>query len=105
MPIGQVRVIRPRPGRRQDTFNLAARAKRIHERCGGKVRIFEPITGPNVGTLLQVVETSDWKAYAEYRTKLETDPEYRALLTEIQNNRDPSADIISAEVLEEVSLG
>jgi hypothetical protein len=48
MPIGQVRVIRPRPGRRQDTVNLATRAKRIHERCGGRVRIFEPITGPNV---------------------------------------------------------
>ncbi len=105
MAIGQVRVIRPRPGRRQDAINTATRAKRIHERCGGRVRIFEPTTGPNVGTYLQVVETADWRAYGEYRTKLQADPEYKALMAEIQNNRDPVAEIISAEVLEEVPLG
>ncbi len=38
---------------------------------------FQPITGLNVGSFLQVVETSDRTAYAEYRTKLEADPENR----------------------------
>ncbi len=104
MAIAQVRVIRPRPGRRPDLLNTLARGKRIHERCGGSVRIFESATGPNVGAFLHVVETSDWKAYGEYRTKLEADPEYRALMAEIQNNRDPAAEIVSAEVIEEVSL-
>ncbi|SRR6266851_2642404 len=105
MAIGQVRVIRPRPGRRPDLLGTLARGKKMHERCGGTVRIFEPATGPNVGAFLHVVETADWNAYGEYRTKLEADPEYRALMTEVQNSLDPAADIISAEVIEEVSLG
>ncbi len=105
MAVAQVRVIRPRAGHRQDVLNIGARAKRIHERCGGRVRMFEPATGPNVGAFLNVVETSDWKAYGEYRTKLGADPEYRALMAEVQSNRDPVADIVSAEVIEEVSLG
>ncbi len=38
---------------------------------GGRVRVFEPTTGPSVGACLHIVETSDWKAFGEYRTKLE----------------------------------
>jgi hypothetical protein len=105
MAIGQVRVIRPRPGHRQEILNTLTRTKRIHERCGSKVRLFEPATGPNVGAFLQVVETADWKAYGEYRAKVEADPEFRAVMTEIQNSRDPLADIVSAEVIAEVPLG
>jgi hypothetical protein len=104
MAIAQVRVIRPRPARRQDLLNTLTRTKRLHERCGGKVRLFEPATGPNVGAVLQVIETSDWKAYGDYRTKIQADPDFRAVMAEIQSNRDPVADIVSAEVIEEVSL-
>jgi hypothetical protein len=69
------------------------------------VRVYEPATGPNTGALLHIVETPNWKAYGEYRTKIEADPEFRAFMTEIRNSRDPIADIVSSEVVEEVPLG
>jgi len=105
MAVAQVRVIRPTSGRRQDLLKTLGRGKRIHERCGGSLRIFEPTTGPNVGAFLHVVETANWKAYGEYRAKLGDDPEYRALMAEIQNSRDPAASVVSVEVIEEVSVG
>lgn len=105
MAVAHVRVIRPRAGKLQELMNAFARTKKFHERNGATVRVYEASTGPNTGALLHIVETPNWKAYGEYRTKIEADPEFRAAMTEIRNNRDPLADIVSSEVVEEISIG
>ena len=79
--------------------------KKIHQRCGGSVRLYEPATGSNLGAFVQVIETADWKAFGEYRSKLAADTEFKALMAEIQNNKEPMAELVSVEVVEEIPLG
>lgn len=105
MAIVHVRVVRPRTAKLAELMSAFTRTKKFHERNGATVRLLEPSTGPNVGALIHIVETPNWKAYGEYRTRIEADPEFRAVMTEIRTSRDPLADIVSSELLEEVSLG
>jgi hypothetical protein len=81
-----------------------ARADKIVTRCGGKLRVWNSFYGGEPNTVGAVIETADWKAHGDYHAKLIADPDYQALLAEITSRRDPSADLITTQVLEEVAV-
>jgi NIPSNAP protein len=98
-----IRVWQPHSGRLQDFTARVARAKRIHERLRGKVRVFNSHFGGVPLSVCYIIEHPDWKAFGEFRATVEADAEWLALVAE--NTRDPTADLISSQVLVEVPVG
>jgi len=103
--IASVATWRPRPGRLQDFMAVVVRAKKIHHRLKGTVRVWSSQFGGEPSTVGYVVEFTDWKAYGEFAAKLEADPEWLALVAEWSGNRDPAADLIHNSLVTEVPVG
>jgi hypothetical protein len=105
MAIAAVLLFRPRPGRLSDFMKDVARAGKIVTRCGGEMRVWSSMYGGEPGTVGIVVETADWKAHGDYQAKVLADSEYLAFLAELNSTRDPSADLLGTQVLQEVPVG
>jgi hypothetical protein len=94
-----ISVWRPREGRLQDFATNVAKAKRIQERLGGKVRVWRTDFGGEPYTLVYGVEVGSWSAFGEFGEKMSADPEWQKFWSEAQAN--PSADMIRNSVLSE----
>ncbi|MDP9238220.1 MAG: hypothetical protein M3P30_12635 [Chloroflexota bacterium] len=65
------------PGKNQEFMALAAEAKKIHERLGGKVRIWNAtLAGPDSGNVSYVIEHANIAAYASFSDKMGADAEW-----------------------------
>jgi hypothetical protein len=102
--VASVAVWRPRPGRLQDFMGVVMRAKKIHQRLGGKVRVWNSQFGGEPLSVGYVIETPDWKAFGEFGAKLEADSEWLALVAEWTSAREPAADLIRDQVSVEVPV-
>jgi hypothetical protein len=100
-----VNVWRPRPGRFQDFMAVCTKAKRIHQRLGGKVRVYNAQFGGQPFTTLYTTEHADSNAFGAFGAKLETDAEWLALVNEWLGSREPSADLVDTRVNVEVPVG
>lgn len=68
------------PGRQQEFMALVGEAKRIHERLGGKVRVWNvTLAGPDSNTISYSVEHKDMTAFGSFTDKLAVDAEWLAL--------------------------
>ncbi len=103
--IASVAVWRPRPGRLQDFMGVVVRAKKIHERLRGKVRVWNSQFGGEPLSVGYVIEHPDWKTFGEFGAKLEADPEWLALVAEWGSMREPPAELIRDQVSVEVPVG
>ena len=100
-----VSVWRARPGRFQDFLAVCTRAKKIHQRLGGKVRVFNSQFGGTPSATLYTIEHADSNAFGSFGAKLEADGEWLALVNEWLGNREPPADLIETRVSVEVPVG
>ena len=100
-----VNVWRPRAGRLQDFMAVVTKARKIHHRLGAKVRVFNAQFGGQPFTTLYTTEHVDSNAFGAFGGKLDTDPEWLALLNEWLNNREPPADLVETRVNVEVPVG
>ena len=105
MAIANMNVWKPRPGRLQDFMAVVAKAKRIHERLGGRVRVWNAQFGGEPFTTGYVIEHTDWKKFGEFSAKLETDGDWLALVAEWTGQRDVPADLIQSGVFVEAPVG
>jgi len=81
MAVATVTAWRPEPGKREELIQLFKNAKVIHERHGGRVRMWAAgMSGPNVGTLTYVIEHDDMAALARFGEKLATDADWQAMV-------------------------
>ena len=103
--VASVAVWRPRPGRLQDFIAVVVRAKKIHERLRGRVRVWNSQFGGEPASVGYVIETADWKAFGEFAAKLEADSEWLALVAEWTSMRDPIADLVRNQVSVELPVG
>jgi hypothetical protein len=94
-----VSIWRPRDGKLQDFATKCAQAKKIQERLGGKVRIWQNNFGGQPLSFVYVVEVGSWKAFGEFGEKISTDPEWQKFWTGAQ--ADPSADQLQSSVISE----
>lgn len=92
----QVFTYRPRPGQHSQFMKNVAKGSKIVNRDGGKLRLWNTTAGGEPGTILLGIENSNYKSFGEYANKLETDPEWRAFVAELQGEREPAADLISS---------
>jgi hypothetical protein len=103
--VASVATWRPRPGRLQDFMAVVARAKKIHQRLKGTVRVWNTQFGGEPFSVAYVIEVPDWKAHGEFGARLEADPEWMALVAEWSTNRDPIADLVQNAVFVELPVG
>jgi len=92
-------------GRRAQFIKEAGEAKPMHERLGGRVRMYAATAaGANTGMLTYVVEFDDMADYAAWVQKAQTDQPWQALLARTLGSADPSAKAASQSLLVEVPL-
>jgi hypothetical protein len=90
--VSQVTFLKPQPGRLEALMRDIAKASQIIKRAGGNVRAWNEVSGPNAGTIAIVVEHSDWKNFADYMTKLDSDRDWQAFMAEIISAKSPNAE-------------
>ena len=103
MAVAQVFQFRIRPGRNQEFNAQVAEAKKIQERLGGRVRVWQATAaGPNTGLVSYVVEHQNLAAFAGFSDKLQADSEWQAFVAKVFT-ADPSGNIISAVLANEMT--
>lgn len=98
MAIAAVVSFRPRDGRLGEQLETLKAVKRLVERAGGTFRIHRQVFGAQANTLIAVSEYKDWNGLA----KLRSDPEFVQLVDRIRSAPNPAADLIGADVYEEL---
>jgi hypothetical protein len=97
--IAQVATWRPRDGHLQEFMANVATAKKIHERLGAKVRVWQSLFGGQAMSVGYVVEHAGWEAFGKFGAKLEADAEWQNFWGKAIAN--PTADLIQNSVLTE----
>ncbi len=99
--IAQVAMWRPRDGKLADFFAKVATAKKIHERLGGKVRVWQTAIGGQPMTITYVMEHASWVEFGKFGEKLEKDTEWQSFWTDAIGH--PTGDLIQSSVVTEAS--
>lgn len=103
MAVTSVTIWRSNPGRRAAHMVLTAKAKAIHERLGGKVRVQTVVVGGASGQqIVYSVEFADMAAYAAWSAKAGADAEHVAFWTEAFAEPNPVATFVSNALLTDV---
>jgi hypothetical protein len=100
MAIAQVATWRPRPGRFEHFIKVCNDARKIHQRLGAQVRIWQVQLGSNAGTVTYVIQHADGGAYGQFIDKLNGDGEWQQLVASFQ--KDPPAEPEQSSLLQEL---
>jgi len=76
-----------------------AAAKKIYERLGAKIRVWQSAIGGQPMTLTYVGEHSGWEAFGLFHSKLQADPEWQKLGAKALEN--PTADLVQNSLVAE----
>jgi hypothetical protein len=98
--IATVSTWRPRDGKLQDFVARVATAKKIHERLGAKVRVWQTAFGGQPLTVGYVIEHAGWEAFGKFGQKLEADSEWQQFWTDALSH--PAADLLQNSVVTEI---
>ena len=89
-------------GKNQEFLSQVAEGRKIHERVGGKVRVWQAtLTGESTGNIAYIIEHNDISAYADFTQKLQGDAEWQAFVAKITDN--PTATILSQGMANEIT--
>ena len=97
--VAMVSIWRPRDGQLQNFATNVARAKRIQERLGGRVRVWQSNFGGQPLSFVYTIEVGSWRAFGEFGEKIQSDPEWQKFWAEALAN--PSADLLQNGVISE----
>jgi len=97
--IATVSTWRPRDGKLQDFFAKVATAKKIHERLGAKVRVWQTAYGAQPMSIGYVIEHASWAEFGNFGEKMERDTEWESFWRDAL--AQPSADLIQNSVVSE----
>ena len=100
MALAQVAGWRPRPGRYADFINVCNQARKIHQRLGAQVRIWQGQVGTASGTVIYVIQHPDGAAYGQFIDKLNADGEWQQLVASFQ--KDPPAEVDQSSLIQEL---
>jgi hypothetical protein len=101
--VAQVIQFRINPGRNQEFNAQVAEAKKLQERLGGRVRVWQATAaGPNTGLVSYVIEHPDLAAFAAFSDKLNADSQWQAFVAKVFT-ANPSGTLISAALVNEIT--
>ncbi len=98
--ISQVATWRPREGHVQEFMVNVFTAKKIHERLGAKVRVWQTAIGGQPMSVGYVIEHVGWEAFGKFGAKLEADAEWTNFWTKALAN--PTGALVQSSVVTEV---
>jgi hypothetical protein len=90
---------RARDGKIADFFAKVTTAKKIHERLGGKVRVWQSMIGGRPMSVGYVIEHASWAEFGKFGEKLEKDTEWQTFWTDAIAH--PTADLIQNSLVVE----
>ena len=91
------------PGALEELLKLFAEWKTMHERHGGRVRMWSySLSGTDFGNLVYMVEFDGLEAYAHWTTEVQADPEWRRLAPGLFSGAHGT--IVSVQMLHELKL-
>lgn len=99
--VAQVATWRPRDGHLSEFLANVATAKKIHERLGGKVRIWQSAIGGQPMSVGYVIEHEGWEAFGKFGAKVEGDAEWRNFWTKASSN--PTGELLQNSVVVEAA--
>ena len=92
-------------GKNQEFTANVAEAKKIQERLGGRVRVWQgTMAGPNTGLVTYTIEHDDLAAYASFTQKLQADSDWQAFAARTLGSANPTGNLISAALATEITL-
>ena len=98
--VANVNIWRPKDGKVQDFVANVVTAKKIHERLGGQVRVWQTSIGGRPSTVVYVVQHASWEAFGKFGEKMESDGEWQQFWANALQN--PSADLLESSVMTEM---
>lgn len=100
MAVASISTWRPRDGKLNAFMENITQAKKIHERLGGKVRVWQTLFGGQTMTLGYVIEHNDMAEFAKFSDKMAADTEWQEFWMNALAN--PSADFLQNSLVQEV---
>ncbi len=97
--VTMVSIWRPREKKISEFATDVVKARKIQERLGASVRVFQTNFGGQPLSFVYTAEVGSWKAFGEFGEKLSSDPEWQKFWTEATLN--PSADLLQNSVISE----
>jgi hypothetical protein len=93
------------PGRAAELLEGARAAAKVHQRLGGRVRMFQSqLSGQQAGILNFMVEFDDMASLATWWEQLAVDTEYVAVLNKYINVPNPVGTMLSNSLFREVPV-
>jgi len=103
MAVAQVFQFQINPGKNQEFNAQVAEAKKIQERLGGRVRVWQAtMAGPNSGFISYVIEHDNLAAFATFSDKLAADADWLAFVAKTFG-ANPSARVVAGSLANEVT--
>ncbi|HTF32096.1 MAG TPA: hypothetical protein VK714_00155 [Myxococcota bacterium] len=99
--VATVATWRPRDGKINEFVAKVATAKKIHERLGGKVRVWQTAIGGQPMTFGYVIEHASWAEFAKFSEKMEKDTEWQSFWADASAH--VTADLIQNSLVTERS--
>jgi NIPSNAP len=100
MAVAQVAMWRPRPGRYEDFLKVCNQARKIHQRLGAQVRIWQSQLGSNANMIVYVAQHVDGTAFGQFIDKVNADGEWQQLVSSFV--KDPPAEQEQSNLLQEL---
>jgi hypothetical protein len=97
--VASISTWRPYQGKGREFLAVAAKAKKIHEKYGAKVRMFSSFAGAQPSTFGYVIEHPSWAAFGAFGEKMERDNEWTTFWADA--NAHPTADLVAQSVVSE----
>jgi hypothetical protein len=97
--VASISTWRPLQGKSQEFLAVAAKAKKIHEKHGAKVRMWSSFAGAQPNTYGYVIEHASWATFGAFGEKMERDNEWASLWADALAH--PTADLVAQSVVTE----
>jgi hypothetical protein len=102
MTIVSMNVWQPGPGRAADFAAGVSAAKKIHERLGARVTVWQTVVGGTPNTVAYTTEFDDMTAFGTFADKLATDEEWQAFWAAATSSTDAIATLVDTVLVSEV---
>jgi len=102
MTVVNTNVWKPSPGRMADFTAAVSVAKKIHERLGARVAVWQTAIGGAADTVAYTTEFDDMTGFGTFADKLQTDEEWQAFWTAATSSTDAIATLVNTVLVTEL---
>ncbi len=100
--VAQVAVWRAKDGKAQEFAAKVATAKKIHERLGASVRVYQSALGGEPMAVHYVIEHASWEDFGSFGAKMEADSEWQQFWADAAVS--PTGDMLQNFVVNEIPI-